>query len=96
MNLKPLNDFVIVQPIEARKQTETGIFLTEPENENHKRGTVLAIGPGERQNGTCVPIQDVQEGDTVLYDELSADPLPHDGHDYEVMRQGALILVIPD
>jgi chaperonin GroES len=67
INLKPLADRLIVEPIEQEETTASGIILPETAKEKPQEGKVLAVGPGRRdEEGKPIPI-DVQEGDRVLY-----------------------------
>jgi chaperonin GroES len=67
MNLKPLNDRLIVEPIEQEEMTASGIVLPETAKEKPVRGKVLAIGPGARKEDGSRIAMDVSNGDTVLY-----------------------------
>jgi chaperonin GroES len=67
VNLKPLADRVIVEPKEEEEVTASGIVLPETAKEKPQQGTVLAVGPGRRdEKGNLVPM-DVKVNDVVLY-----------------------------
>jgi chaperonin GroES len=67
INLRPLADRLIVEPIEQEEKTASGIILPETAKEKPQEGTVLAIGPGRRdEEGKPIPM-DIKEGDRVLY-----------------------------
>ena len=67
INLRPLADRLIVEPIEQEEKTASGIILPETAKEKPQEGTVLAIGPGRKDDdGKPIPM-DVKEGDRVLY-----------------------------
>ena len=67
MNLKPLGDRLIVEPIEREEVTASGIVLPETAKEKPQEGKVLAVGPGQRdEEGKRIPM-DVKEGDRVLF-----------------------------
>lgn len=67
MNLKPLGDRVIVEPIEKDEVTSGGIILPETAKEKPQEGEILAVGPGRRdEEGKRVPM-DVKKGDRVLF-----------------------------
>lgn len=70
MNLKPLGDRVIIEPVEKEKgrKTKAGLFLPETvDNEGPEQGNVIAIGPGKRcDDGTVIPVN-VKKGDTVIF-----------------------------
>jgi chaperonin GroES len=67
MNLKPLGDRLVVEPIEQEETTAAGILLPETAKEKPQEGRVLAAGPGRvDENGNRVEME-VKEGDRVLY-----------------------------
>jgi len=67
IKLKPLGDRLIVEPVEREEVTASGIVLPETAKEKPQEGTVLAAGPGRRdEEGKRIPM-DVQEGDRVLF-----------------------------
>jgi chaperonin GroES len=67
INLKPLADRLIVEPIEQEEKTASGIILPETAKEKPQEGKVLAVGPGRKdEEGKRIPM-DVKEGDRVLY-----------------------------
>jgi chaperonin GroES len=67
INLRPLADRLIVEPIEQEEKTASGIILPETAKEKPQEGNVLAVGPGRKdEEGKPIPM-DVKEGDRVLY-----------------------------
>lgn len=67
LNLRPLGDRVVVEPLDEEQTTASGIVLPETAKEKPQRGKVLAVGPGARdKDGKVVPL-DVKVGDTVLF-----------------------------
>jgi chaperonin GroES len=67
INLRPLADRLIVEPIEQEETTASGIILPETAKEKPQEGKVLAVGPGRKdEEGERIPM-DVKEGDRVLY-----------------------------
>src|SRR5256712_8244427 len=68
MNLKPLGDRLIVEPLEEEQTTVGGIVLPDTAQEKPQRGTILAVGPGARNQDTGEHIpMDVAEVDVVIY-----------------------------
>jgi len=67
MNLKPLGDRVVVEPLDKEEKTTSGIILPETAKEKPQKGEVLAAGPGRiDENGKRIPM-DVKKGDIVLF-----------------------------
>jgi len=71
VNLKPLADRVVVEPIEEEEVTALGIVLPETAKEKPQKGTILAVGPGRRDDSSKVIPMDVKAGDVVLYGKYS-------------------------
>ncbi len=71
VNLKPLADRVVVEPIEEEEVTALGIVLPETAKEKPQKGTILAVGPGRRDDSGKVIPMDVKAGDVVLYGKYS-------------------------
>ncbi|MBN1954775.1 MAG: co-chaperone GroES [Anaerolineae bacterium] len=73
MNIKPLGDRVVVEPIEEEVQTFAGgkLVLPDTAKEKPQQGKILAVGPGRRDDeGKRIPM-DVQVGDTIIYAKYS-------------------------
>lgn len=71
VNLKPLADRVVIEPIEEEEVTALGIVLPETAKEKPQKGTILAVGPGRRDDAGKVIPMDVKAGDMVLYGKYS-------------------------
>src|SRR5256885_16917604 len=82
MNLKPLGDRLIVEPLEEEQTTIGGIVLPDTAQEKPQRGTVLAVGPGSRNQdtGAYIPL-DVAEGDVVGYSKYGGTEIKVHGQD---------------
>ena len=79
MKLKPLGSRVVVEPLEQEEITPGGIVLPETAKEKPQKGTVLSVGPGDRdENGKRVPM-DVSVGETVLFAKYGGTEIKIDG-----------------
>ena len=67
LNLKPLADRLVVEPIERDEVTASGIYVPETAKEKPQEGKVVAAGPGRRDDSGKRVEMDVKEGDRVLY-----------------------------
>jgi len=97
LNLRPLADRVIVEPIEEQEITAGGIVLPETAKEKPQRGTVLAVGPGKRDDqGKVIPV-DVVVGDVVLYAKYGGTEVKL-GTDREVLvlRESDILAVVEE
>ena len=94
MNLKPLGDRLIVEPIEQEEVTASGIVLPETAKEKPMEGEVVAVGGGKiLDNGTKVPM-DVKAGDRVLFGKYAGTEVKIDGEEHIIMREDDVLAVI--
>ncbi len=87
MNLKPLDDRIVVRPKEAEEMTVSGIVIPDTAKEKPQQGEVLAVGPGRRseQSGEVIPL-DVKVGDTVVYSKYGGTEITVDGEDLLILN----------
>jgi chaperonin GroES len=92
MNLKPLGDRLIVEPLEEEQTTATGIVLPDTALEKPQRGTVVAAGPGERsrETGEVIPM-DVAEGDVVVFSKYGGTDIKVDDVEYLILRESDVL-----
>jgi chaperonin GroES len=92
MNLKPLGDRLIVEPLEEEQTTIGGIVLPDTALEKPQRGTVVAAGPGERsrETGEVIPM-DVSEGDTIVFSKYGGTEIRVEGTDYLILRESDVL-----
>jgi chaperonin GroES len=79
MNLKPLGDRLVVEPKEREETTPSGLVLPETAKEKPQEGTVVAVGPGRRDEDGDRIAMDVNLGDNVLYAKYSGTEIKIDG-----------------
>jgi chaperonin GroES len=92
MNLKPLGDRLIVEPLEEEQTTAAGIVLPDTALEKPQRGTVIAAGPGARssETGEVIPM-DVAEGDIVVFSKYGGTDIRIDATDYLILRESDVL-----
>jgi chaperonin GroES len=94
LKLKPLGNRLVVEPLEAEEVTAGGIVLPETAKEKPQKGTVLSIGPGERdENGKRIEM-DVQKGDTVLYAKYAGTEIKVDGKKLLILKETDVLAII--
>ena len=95
MQIQPLADQVVIQPLPAEEKTESGILLPETaEQERPEQGTVIAVGPGKQTDqGKVIPVQ-VKVGDTVLFTKYSPNEVKIGGKEYLVVKQEDILGII--
>jgi len=85
VNIKPLEDKILVQANEAETTTASGIVIPDTAKEKPQEGTVLAVGPGRiDDNGNRVPL-DVAEGDVVIYSKYGGTEVKYGGQEYLIL-----------
>jgi chaperonin GroES len=95
MNLKPLEDRIVVRPNEAETQTASGLVIPDTAKEKPQQGKVLAVGPGKRSetSGELVPV-DISEGDTVLYSKYGGTEVTVDGEELLVLNSRDVLAIV--
>jgi chaperonin GroES len=94
MAVKPLEDRVLVKPIESESKTASGIYLPETAKERPVRGRVVATGPGKRlENGQRARLS-VREGDTVVYGRYAGTEVEIKGDKHLILRESELLGII--
>lgn len=89
MNVKPLADRVVVQPSAAEEVTTAGIIIPDSAKEKPLKGTVLAVGPGTKDEQMEVKI-----GDTVLYGKYAGTEVELDNEKVLIMRQSDILAIL--
>ncbi len=89
VSITPLHDRVVVQPAAAEEKTAGGIIIPDTAKEKPQRGTVIAAGPGKKDEPVTV-----KAGDTVLYGKYAGTEISLDGTDYLIMRESDILAII--
>ena len=89
LNIKPLSDRVLVEPVAAETQTASGLFIPDTAKEKPQKGVVVAVGNGTKDHDMTVKV-----GDTVLYGKYAGTELKFDGKDYLIMKEDEIFAVI--
>ena len=97
MNLKPLEDRIVVRPKEAEETTISGIVIPDTAKEKPQFGEVLAVGPGRRseQTGELIPL-DVKVGDTVVYSKYGGTEIAIAGEDLLILTSRDVLAISGD
>ncbi|MCF8320721.1 MAG: co-chaperone GroES [Flavobacterium sp.] len=89
LNIKPLSDRVLIEPVAAETKTASGIFIPDTAKEKPQKGTVVAVGAGTKDHTMTVKI-----GDTVLYGKYAGTELKLEGKDYLIMREDDILAIV--
>ncbi len=91
LKIHPLDDRIVVEPVEAEERTSGGIVLPDSAQEKPQRGHVVAVGPGRllerRQRASLL----VSLGDEVIYGKYSGNDMEVDGHDVKILRESDIL-----
>lgn len=95
MNLKPLDDRIVVKPNAAEERTASGLVIPDTAKEKPQQGEVLAVGPGRRseQSGEVIPL-DVKVGDKVVYSKYGGTEITVDGQDLLILNARDVLAVL--
>jgi chaperonin GroES len=89
VNITPLHDRVIVKAAAAEEKTAGGIIIPDTAKEKPQRGTVIAAGPGKKDEPMTV-----KAGNTILYGKYAGTEVSFEGEDYLIMRESDILAVI--
>ncbi|MDR1126377.1 MAG: co-chaperone GroES [Deltaproteobacteria bacterium] len=94
MNLKPLNDRVLVKRLESEEKTAGGLFIPDTAKEKPSKGEIIAVGPGKVADDGKAIAMTVKKGDKVLFNKYAGTEIKLDGVDHLVMREDDILAVI--
>ncbi|MCL9980625.1 MAG: co-chaperone GroES [Bacteroidia bacterium] len=89
VNIKPLADRVLIEPVAAEQTTASGIIIPDTAKEKPQRGKVIAVGSGKPDEPMTVKV-----GDTVLYGKYAGTEISVEGNDYLIMRETDILAII--
>ena len=95
MNLKPLDDRIVVKPNEAEQTTASGLVIPDTAKEKPQQGEVLAVGPGrwDEDGDKRIPL-DVKEGDVVIYSKYGGTEVKYNNDEYLVLSARDILAII--
>ena len=89
INIKPLADRVLIEPAQAEEKTAGGIIIPDTAKEKPQRGTVVAVGPGKKDEPLTVKV-----GDNVLYSKYAGTEITFEGTTYLIMREADIVAIV--
>jgi chaperonin GroES len=97
VNIKPLADYVLIEPIKEEEKTKAGILLPESaEKEKPEKGKVIAVGPGRKdEKGNLIPVS-VKVGQTVLFKKYGPDEIKVDDKEYLICKEEDILAIIEE
>jgi len=89
VNIKPLADRVLIEPVAAEQNTASGIIIPDTAKEKPQKGKVVAVGSGKPDEPMTV-----KEGDVVLYGKYAGTEINVDGSDYLIMKESDILAIV--
>ena len=94
LKIRPLDDRVVVEPLESEEKTEGGIFLPDTAKEKPQKGKIVAVGPGKLLDDGKRSEMSVSVGDTVLFGKYSGTEIKVDSKELLIMRESDLLAMM--
>ncbi|MDX2115948.1 MAG: co-chaperone GroES [Planctomycetota bacterium] len=94
MPVRPLEDRVLIKPMEKESKTESGLYLPESSKERPVQGKVVAVGPGKRLDNGKRGDMSVKVGDTVVYGKYSGSEVEIKGVEHLILRESEVLGVL--
>ena len=94
LNIKPLDDRIVVLPAEAEEKTAGGIVLPDSAKEKPQRGTVKAAGPGKLLDSGERGTMSIKVGDEVFYGKYSGTNIEISNVEYVILKENDVLAVI--
>ena len=94
MAVKPLEDRVLIKPVEAKTITEAGIYLPEASKEKPVQGKIVATGPGKLLDNGQRAKMSVKKGDTIVYGKYAGTEVEIKGDEHLILRESDILGVI--
>ncbi len=95
VNIKPLEDKILIQAVEAETTTASGLVIPDTAKEKPQEGKVIAVGPGRWDEGGAkrVPL-DVAEGDVVIYSKYGGTEIKYGGEEYLILSARDVLAIV--
>jgi len=94
MNVRPLQDRLLVRRVEEAEKTKGGIIIPDSAKERPLEGNVITVGSGKRaEDGTLIPL-DVKAGDRILFGKYAGTEIKIDGIDHIILREDEVLGVL--
>src|SRR3989338_6849732 len=95
MQIKPLSDHLLIEPLKQEEKTKSGILLPDSvDKERPEQGKVIAVGPGKKdEDGTLIPME-VKVGDVVLFTKYGPNEIKIDEKDYLIAKEDDILAIL--
>jgi chaperonin GroES len=96
MNVRPLEDRILIKPLEAEEKTSGGILLPDSAKEKQQRGKVIAVGAGKLLDSGERAGVSVKAGDTVVFGKYAGTEIKIAGVEHQIMREAEILAVLEE
>lgn len=90
MKIKPLDDRLLIEPLEAEEKTSSGLYIPDTAKEKPRIGRVIAVGTDEDLN------EKIKEGNKVLFAKYGGDEVEMNGSEYKLLQRSDILAIIED
>ena len=95
VNIKPLEDRIVVQPLDAEQTTASGLVIPDTAKEKPQEGEVIAVGPGRfNEDGDERIPMDISVGDKVIYSKYGGTEVKYNGEEYLILSARDVLAVV--
>ena len=94
VKIRPMDDRVVIQVLEAEEKTAGGILLPESAKEKPKEGIIIATGEGKTLDSGDKSTFSVSKGDRVLFTSYAGTDVKYDGEEYIIMREDDILAIV--
>lgn len=95
MQIKPISDHILIEPIKEEERTKAGILLPETsEKERPEQGRVIAVGPGKKNSKGDFIKMEVKEGDKVLFTKYGPDAIKIEEKEYLIAKESDILAIL--
>ena len=97
MNIKPLSDHILIEPVKGEEKTKSGILLPETaDKEKPEQGKIVAVGPGKKNNkGELLPME-LKVGQKVLFNKYGPNEIKIGNKEYLIAKEEDILAVVED
>ena len=95
VSIKPLEDRILVQPLDAEQTTASGLVIPDTAKEKPQEGKVMAVGPGrfDEDGNKRIPL-DIKVGDVVIYSKYGGTEVKYDGEEYLLLSARDVLAIV--
>jgi chaperonin GroES len=95
MNIKPLSDHILIEPIKEEEKTKAGILLPDTASkEKSEEGKIIAVGPGKKTDDGKIVMMSVKPGDRVLFTKYGPNEIKVGGKEYLIASESDILAII--